>query len=157
MYALFAANLLAVAGVLITMAAPQEFYWLVDWAEAMGAVLDEARGALRRKLAVLQGATVFYTGCATFLGLVLAYNNRNPAIGTLVESHLTWVIRSFWYFLPLGLLCTYAAFDLHPLGYFAMPLLGFWVIYRCVKGPDRADRWAADPTSGGAYAAGPAS
>lgn len=129
-YALFAANLLAIAGILIIRAAPQEFYWLVDLAEALGAVLDEGGS----KLAALVLATVFYIVASTFVGLFLAYEIRKPAIGTLVESHLTWIIRSFWYFLPLGLLGTYVAFYHYPSGYFTMPLLGFWVIYRCARG-----------------------
>ena len=70
------------------------------------------------------------------IGVVIAYVSRNDARGTWLESHVGWLIRTFWW----SLLWTMIGWI------FAVPVIGIpvawvvwvattiWVLYRVVKG-----------------------
>ena len=81
---------------------------------------------------------ILSAGLLSFIALIVNYIKRDSARGTIYESHMSWMIRTFWWWLfwvvvlavPLGLL-TVISFGL--LGFlFLLP--GLWFIYRMIRG-----------------------
>lgn len=77
-------------------------------------------------------------GLLSFIALIVNYVKRDSARGTIYETHMAWMIRTFWWWLfwvviiaiPAGLL-TMVSFGL--LGFlFLLP--GLWFLYRMIKG-----------------------
>ncbi|MEO5760365.1 MAG: DUF4870 domain-containing protein [Mesorhizobium sp.] len=70
-------------------------------------------------------------GVSGIVGLVLAYINRGKA-GGFVESHYTFLIRTFW----IGLLYALIAFVLVfvIIGFVLMFAVAVWFIARCILG-----------------------
>ena len=83
---------------------------------------------------MLVGAPLF-----TFVGIVaviIAYATRGDARGTWIESHLTWLIRTFWWsFLwnGLGWLAAVTLIGL-PLALGIWIATTIWVVYRVIRG-----------------------
>jgi uncharacterized membrane protein len=71
------------------------------------------------------------------VGLVIAYINRGKA-GGWVDTHYTWLIRTFW----IGLLYTFvaAALMLLLIGFLVIVAVAIWIIVRCVIGLQAAGR-----------------
>jgi uncharacterized membrane protein len=74
------------------------------------------------------------------IGVIVAYVNRADARGTWVESHLTWLIRTFWWstlwavigwIVLIALAVVIIGFALGPL---IWVVTSIWVIYRVVRG-----------------------
>jgi len=74
------------------------------------------------------------------IGVVIAYIKRSEARGTWVASHMTWLIRTFWWstlwavvgWLVLLLLAiVLIGFALGPLIWIATSI---WVLYRVIRG-----------------------
>lgn len=76
----------------------------------------------------LAGLVIGFSGIA---GLVIAYINRGKA-GGFVETHYTWLIRTFW----IGLLFAFVSFLLMFLliGFLLIFATAVWFIARCVIG-----------------------
>jgi uncharacterized membrane protein len=77
-------------------------------------------------------------GTLSVLALIINYIKRPSARGTIVESHFTWQIRTFWWtvfwFVVLAIpfmLLTALTFGLLSF-LFVLPLL--WFLYRMIKG-----------------------
>ena len=77
-------------------------------------------------------------GSLSVIALIINYIKRDSARGTLYESHMNWMIRTFWWtlfwvvvsFIPFALLSV-VSFGL--LGWlFAIPVI--WYLYRMIKG-----------------------
>jgi uncharacterized membrane protein len=69
-------------------------------------------------------------------GLIVAYVKRDDARGTWVASHLTWLIRTFWYSLMWGVVGWLFAVTIIGL-LLAIPIwvaASIWVIYRVIRG-----------------------
>ena len=80
-------------------------------------------------------ATVFALVLPIVGGLIIAYVNRDDAQGTWIESHYTWLIRTFW----LGLLLSVIAMavgviSLGLLWWVAFVVLWLWMVIRIVNG-----------------------
>lgn len=90
--------------------------------------------SLRRLTLVIYGLYVFswLFGVTALIGVIIAHVKRDDARGTVYESHLTWLIRTFWW----GLLWTVLGFLTLVLviGGFILAGVGIWLIYRVVKG-----------------------
>ena len=73
----------------------------------------------------------FVIGITGIIGIVLAYINRGKA-GGFVESHYTFLIRTFW----LGLLYAVISVALMMLviGFLLMFVVAVWFIARCILG-----------------------
>ena len=73
----------------------------------------------------------FVIGITAIIGIVIAYLNRNKA-GGFVETHYTWLIRTFW----IGLLFSVISFILAfiGIGFLLMIAVAVWAIIRLVKG-----------------------
>jgi uncharacterized membrane protein len=135
-YALFAANLLVVAGIMPTLAEPRGFYWLADLIEPRWLLLEPA-APRSQKLEALQAYTFFYLFWSAVVGLIVAYIARAQTRGTRVESHATWVIRTFWQSVPLipfTVVVLMAKLHLPLLKVLVPPLVFLWLLYRCAKG-----------------------
>lgn len=75
---------------------------------------------------------LFTVGLVTIAGLIMAYIKRGNAAGTWVESHYSWLIRTFWWsllFTIIGILLLNVM-----IGIPILFLTGLWYVYRLVKG-----------------------
>ncbi|EXL03713.1 DUF4870 family protein [Aquamicrobium defluvii] len=70
-------------------------------------------------------------GISGLAGLVIAYINRGKA-GTYVESHYTFLIRTFWIGLLYALVSV--ALMIVGIGFLLMLAVAVWFIARCVIG-----------------------
>lgn len=79
-------------------------------------------------------------GVLGIVGVIVCYVKRDDATGTWVASHLTWLIRTFWWsllwtvvgwmiMLTLGLILIGI-----PIALGIWFVSGLWVLYRVVKG-----------------------
>jgi len=71
-------------------------------------------------------------GPVIFLGLIYAYAKRGAVAGTYLESHLDWLIRTFW----LTLVATIIGIVLYILliGILILAVVWLWFLYRVVRG-----------------------
>jgi uncharacterized membrane protein len=76
----------------------------------------------------LAGLVIGVTG---LVGIVLAYINRGKA-GGFVESHYTFLIRTFWIGLLYALIAMVLVFVM--IGFLLMFAVAVWFIARCVLG-----------------------
>ena len=77
-----------------------------------------------------------FLGLVGIAGLIVAYVKRDDARGTWVASHLTWLIRTFWYSLMWGVVGWLFAVTIIGL-LLAIPIwvaASIWVIYRVIRG-----------------------
>ena len=75
-------------------------------------------------------------GLVGIAGLIVAYVKRGEAEGTWIASHLTWLIRTFWFSLLWGAIGMVFAVTIIGL-VIAIPLwavASIWVIYRVIRG-----------------------
>src|SRR5215471_5717437 len=94
-------------------------------------------------LAVLVGVTTVHTIIFSFVGtlpsivaVIMNYARRSATVGTFLESHFRWQIRTFWFavlwaLVILLLIVTIIGIPFAFLGVFA---LGIWIIYRVARG-----------------------
>ena len=73
----------------------------------------------------------FVIGFSALIGLVFAYMNRGVR-GELLDSHYTYLIRTFWIGVLDGLISF--ALSIVLIGFLLMFVVAIWVIVRCVKG-----------------------
>jgi uncharacterized membrane protein len=77
---------------------------------------------------------LFSMGLLSVIALIVNYIKRDDARGTIYESHMTWMIRTFWWTLvwmvPAGLVA------LLTLGllWFVLMVPALWFLYRMIKG-----------------------
>ena len=80
-------------------------------------------------------------GILGIAGVIVCYVKRDDAAGTWVASHLTWLIRTFWFSLLWGIVggivfvLLFIVFLLGPL--LAVGIWGaasLWVLYRVIRG-----------------------
>ena len=90
---------------------------------------------------IIGAATVvgaFLTGWPSIIAVILNYAKRGDVRGTWLESHFRWQIRTFWFGLLWISLCL--LFIVLTLGigiivaWLPIAIVGFWFIYRVVKG-----------------------
>lgn len=80
---------------------------------------------------VLQALSLI-VGVTAIIGVIVDYVKRSDARGTWLESHYTWQIRTFWYYLLLVLAASLTL--IVGIGYVVFFAAGLWYIYRFVKG-----------------------
>lgn len=80
--------------------------------------------------------TAFLAGWPSIIALILSYIKRGDAHGTYLESHMNWLIRTFWF--ALLWLCIAGLLFITVVG--ILPslavawLTGVWVLYRILRG-----------------------
>jgi uncharacterized membrane protein len=74
------------------------------------------------------------------IGVIIAYIKRSDARGTWLESHMTWLIRTFWWSTVWALIgwVVFLVFAIVLIGLALGPLIwaivAIWVLYRVLKG-----------------------
>jgi uncharacterized membrane protein len=104
---------------------------------------DGERLAALRRISLLDyllhiAGLLLSAGLLSVIALIINYVKRDEARGTIYASHMTWMIRTFWWtvfwvvvsFLPF-LLLTFITFGLLSF-LFVIPLL--WYLYRMIRG-----------------------
>jgi len=100
--------------------------------------LDSLRRVCLLDYALHIAGPLLSMGLLSVIALIVNYIKRDDARGTIYGSHMTWMIRTFWWtlfwvvvsFLPL-LLLTVISFGLLSF-LFVVPVL--WYLYRMIKG-----------------------
>jgi len=98
-------------------------------------------------LAVLIGVSTFHTiigsfvwGLPSIVAVIMNYARRSATLGTYLESHFRWQIRTFWYAVlwsvviwavSVPLMLVLIGFPLFVVGHWA---LAVWIIYRIARG-----------------------
>ncbi|MGN6666757.1 MAG: DUF4870 family protein [Trinickia sp.] len=74
----------------------------------------------------------FTGGISIIVAVIIAYLKRDDAAGTPYESHVTWLIRTFW----IGLVgyIVGAALVFVIIGFAVLTAVSIWMLYRIVKG-----------------------
>ena len=94
-------------------------------------------------LAVLIGITTFHTVVLSFVGglpsiiaVIMNYARRSATIGTFLESHFRWQIRTFWFALLWAVVSWILIFSIIGIfvGLIGLAALGIWIIYRVARG-----------------------
>jgi uncharacterized membrane protein len=80
---------------------------------------------------ILQAAS-FVVGFTLIAGVIVNYIKREDVTGTWVESHFTWQIRTFWWWL-VWMLVGLATFIV-VIGIFVWIADAIWLVYRIIKG-----------------------
>lgn len=75
----------------------------------------------------------FFAGITSLAALILAYAKRAGARGHWLESHYTWQIMIFWYWLAIGVIGMALLMLWVLLGY-VLVLGTIWGVYRVAKG-----------------------
>lgn len=73
----------------------------------------------------------FVVGITAIVGVVMAYMNRGKA-GGMVETHYTFLIRTFWIGLAYALIS--AVLIVAAIGVVLMLAVAIWIIARCLIG-----------------------
>ncbi|MBC7456502.1 MAG: hypothetical protein H7335_22920 [Massilia sp.] len=90
-----------------------------------------------RILYLVHGLTFFFSlGLLSFIPLIINYVKRPYTEGTLVHSHHTWMIRSFWFYVLWMVVAgaLFLTFFLIPLGWALGVAAWLWKAYRLIKG-----------------------
>jgi uncharacterized membrane protein len=94
-------------------------------------------------LAVLIGITTVHTIVFSFVGglpsiiaVIMNYARRSATVGTFLESHFRWQIRTFWFALLWALVAVFLFMTIIgiPFAFLGVFALGIWIIYRVVRG-----------------------
>ena len=109
---------------------------LVNWT-----TLIYALHAFSLLTGILGTATVigaFLTGWPSIIAVILNYVKRGETIGTWLESHFRWQIRTFWYGVLWVGLCGVLVVLTLGLGllvvWVPLALVTIWFVYRIVRG-----------------------
>lgn len=90
-----------------------------------------------RILYVIHALTFFFSlGMLSFVPLIVNYVKRPETAGTMVHSHHTWMIRSFWFYILWMAIAVVLAFTiiLIPLAWLIGIVAWVWKAYRLIRG-----------------------
>ncbi len=110
----------------------------MDIIEASPARMDSLRKITLLDYALHIAGPLISMGSLSVIALIINYIKRDNARGTLFESHMNWMIRTFWWtlfwvvisFIPLLILSAITFGLLSWL--FMVPVI--WYLYRMIKG-----------------------
>ena len=98
--------------------------------------LEDAKH-LARILYVVHALTFFFSlGMLSFLPLIVNYVKRPDTTGTMVYSHHTWMIRSFWFYMlwmVVGFI-VFATIIGIPFAWLIWAVAWVWKAYRLIRG-----------------------
>jgi uncharacterized membrane protein len=98
-------------------------------------VEDEKNTA--RMLYFVHGLTFFFSmGLLSIIPLIINYSKRPDTQGTLVYSHHTWMIHSFWWFVCWMVVggVLFLTFIGIPLAWLVWGVAWLWKAYRLIRG-----------------------
>jgi len=90
-----------------------------------------------RILYIAHAATFFFSlGLLNFLVLIVNYIRRPDTAGTMVYSHHTWMIRSFWWYVVWMAVAIFLAITIIgiPLAWLVGVVAWVWMAYRIIRG-----------------------
>lgn len=90
-----------------------------------------------RLLYIVHGLTFFFSlGLLSIIPLVINYSKRPDTQGTMVYSHHTWMIRSFWWFVIWMVVggVLFATFIGIPVAWLVWTVAWLWKAYRLIRG-----------------------
>lgn len=99
---------------------------------------DEKR--LAHVLYLLHAAAPFTAWLLAIIAIVLAMAKRDDVRGTFLDSHFSWLSRTFWWGLLWIAICgvltalMFLTIILIPLAWLPYTVLFIWYLYRVVKG-----------------------
>jgi uncharacterized membrane protein len=98
--------------------------------------LEDAK-QFARILYIAHAATFFFSlGMLNLLVLIVNYIRRPETAGTMVYSHHTWMIRSFWWYvvwMAVAILLAITFIGI-PLAWLVGALAWVWMAYRIIRG-----------------------
>jgi len=77
-------------------------------------------------------AASFLLGITAIVAIIINYVKRGDVVGTFLETHFRWQIRTFWFGLLWSLLGITGLFVV--VGWFVLVANLIWIIYRITKG-----------------------
>ena len=77
-------------------------------------------------------AASIIVGVTYFVAIVLNYIKKDDVVGTWLESHFTWQIRTFWWGLLWTVIGVITMFVV--VGFAVLAATFIWFVYRIVKG-----------------------
>ena len=77
-------------------------------------------------------AASFLFGITAIVAIMMNYIKKEDVVGTFLESHFTWQIRTFWFGLLWMVIGGITVFIL--IGWLILGVNTLWIIYRIVKG-----------------------
>ena len=90
---------------------------------------------------ILTSATIigsFFFTLPSIIAVIMNYARRSSVIGTYLESHFRWQIRTFWFgllWVALCLLFVVATLGIGVLvAWLPLAVVGLWFIYRVARG-----------------------
>mgnify|MGYP003352535628 CR=1 FL=1 len=98
---------------------------------------------LARILYLVHAATFFFSlGTLSILPVIVNYVKRPDTTGTMVYSHHTWMIRSFWWYIALVFVGAvfFATFIGIPIAWLIWIGAWLWKAYRLIVGVTRINR-----------------
>jgi uncharacterized membrane protein len=98
--------------------------------------LEDAK-QMARILYLVHAATFFFSlGMLSILPLIVNYIKRPETAGTLVYSHHTWMIRSFWIYVGCAVAAWLLVFTFFgiPLAVLVFAGAWLWKAYRLIRG-----------------------
>ena len=90
-----------------------------------------------RILYIAHAATFFFSlGLLNILVLIVNYISRPETTGTMVYSHHTWMIRSFWWYVVWVAVTVFLTITIIgiPLAWVVGGLAWIWMAYRIIRG-----------------------
>lgn len=80
--------------------------------------------------------TAFLTGWPSIIAVIINYVKRDAVRGTVLDSHFSWQLRTFWWALLWVVIAgvLIATFIGIVVGLPLLVLVGLWIIYRIVRG-----------------------
>jgi uncharacterized membrane protein len=92
----------------------------------------EANKRLTHIIYALYGLGYFTGGTTWIAAIIINYVKRDDVNGTLLESHFTWQIRTFWWSIVWFVIAV--PLMLIGIGFFILAANFIWVLYRVIKG-----------------------
>lgn len=133
-YGLFALNMLALSGIVTSLFVPRNFYDLSQFLVDAGA-LDQLESLSRKeRLYGIQAFAFIAVFASTILAQILCETTRRAAIGTFVETHGQWLVRTFWLTPPVAMLALLLGTLTWPYGFAAIACIPLWWLHRLGKG-----------------------
>lgn len=77
-------------------------------------------------------ALSFFLGITAIAAIIMNYVKRDDILGTFLESHFRWQIRTFWFGLLWGIVG--AVTFIVAIGGFVLIADAIWILYRIIKG-----------------------
>jgi len=80
--------------------------------------------------------TAFLSGWPSIIAVLLNYIKREDTLGTYLDSHFRWQIRTFWFSLLWLVVCAILFITVIgiPLAWILAMVIGLWVLYRMMRG-----------------------